>query len=567
MLRMNSRFILTLILAMSLWCSQALAQGKVLILFGLEADVARANENFDTLALRPNVEMPFFAFLKNDGLDHEDLQFTLSCQSQSQTSVLLQQEVKLSGKSTLPIALKLDKALTVKDAQALIFTLLDRADNNRPILKKTVKLKIMKPDEYLEFSPTLDNNGQVLVQIKRKNNFQGPPCRLELDCRSLQNLVPGQEYTGSLVDTINATDKAEAVLALQQLKFKKNTTDFGFISITVDGIPRARVIVTDMVPGKALMNLNARNIIRLNAPPYCKPDPKNPFTVRIEVDNLEVDQAGIKLSFDRTGTGVGETYRFTSVRHEELVFSSNEKGIFSIKPIVQDWVKEFSTEGIHGARKFTAELLARDNSPLGKTEITVVFSKDPPKNTRISLSENKPMFQPGEKVIATASAESLTGITKALFFLGDTAPKEPEKLIAAAETDTGWQASITLPDQKGRAKLGVIMENGIGLSSTYIMDVIIEDPAMNTKKEKLATISGSVVQGERPQRGLTVELFDDKKNLVKTTRTDDSGNFTMTDLQAGSYLVTCVREDNAQDRKVVTVSKGGEATVRLSLER
>jgi hypothetical protein len=177
------------------------------------------------------------------------------------------------------------------------------------------------------------------------------------------------------------------------------------------------------------------------------------------------------------------------------------------------------------------------------------------------------MYQPGEKVVVSATAESQTGLTRASFFLGESAPKEAEKLIEGTETEVGWQASITLPDQKGRAKLGVIMENGIGLTSTSIIDVMIEDPAMSAQKEKLATITGKVVQGERPQRGLTVELYDDKKQLVKTTKTNDQGNFTFTDLGAGSYVVACQREDNAQDRKVVTVAKGGEATVRLSLER
>lgn len=563
------RVVLTLILTMSAWCSPALGQGKVQLLFSHDADIARATERFEMLALRPNVEMPFHVFLKNDGLDDEDLQFTLACQSQSQTSVLQQREVKLKGKSWEPIVLKLDKPLSVKEAQALIFTLLDRADKNRQILQKTVKLKIMMPDEYLEFASELDNTGQLLVKIKRSNGFKGPPCRLELDCSSLRNLIPGQEYTGSLVDTINAADKADAVLALQQLKFRKNASDFGYLSITVDGIPRARMFVTDMVPGKVLKTMTDVNIIRLNAPRYHKPEANKPFAVRIEVDNLEVDQASIKLVFDRTGTGLGETYRLSTTRNEELVFSSSEKGILTLKPVVQDWVREFSTEGLNGVRKFTAELLGRDNAPLSDkpTSLSVVFSKDPPKNTRISLSENKPMYQLGEKVLATATAESLTGITKASFFLGETAPKEPEKMIAGAETETGWQASITLPDQKGRAKLGVIMENNIGLSSTYVMDVMMEDPAMSANKEKLATLKGNVVQGERNQRGLTVELFDDKKTLVKSATTDDNGNFTFTDLQAGSYLVVCVRSDNAQDRKVVSLAKGAEATVRLSLVR
>jgi len=327
------------------------------------------------------------------------------------------------------------------------------------------------------------------------------------------------------------------------------------------------VIVTDMEPGKPLLNFNDRNVIRLNAQPFCKPDPKSLYEVRIEVDNVEVEQAKIKVSFDRTGTGVMVPFSFPGIRKEDIVFSTSDKSLFTIKPMVQDWTLKIVSEGLNGKRQFKAELLSRDNSPLGSSELSVIFSKDPPKKTRISLADSKAEYQPGEKIVATANAESLTGITKAFFFMGDIPPKEPEKQIPATETDKGWQANLTLPDQKGRTKLGVVMENGIGLSSTQITDVMIADPAMKDAKEKLATISGNVVQGDRPQRGLTVELYDDKKALLKTTKTDDSGNFSFSDLNAGSYLLVCQREDNTKDRKVVTVAKGGNATASLSLER
>lgn len=567
-----ARVYATLTLILFIWIPATWAQEKITLLIGTEANANRAQDRFETLPLRPNIELPLYLFLRNDEIIDEKLALKIFCRS-NDGEVLLKQldDITLKSKNIQEILIKLEKPVQVPNGNELIFSVLDKNDKDKEILRKSVKFKIMKPEEYLKFTPELDKNGNLKVDIKRENNFRGPECKLELDCSALRNLLPGQEFAGSLLDSINATDKETAVLALQQLKFKKNAVDDGFISIKVDGVPRAKVYVTNMVPGTGLKSLPDRNVIRFNGPTYWKPDPENKYKARIEVDNLEVEDAKINVYFDRANIGSMNLLRsYPSTRQIDVAFSSSDKGVFSIKPIVQDWPLEIVSEGLNGERKFEAELVKKDDSPLGeRAKWTVVFSKERPKNIRISLNESKQKFQLGEKVLATATAESPTGISKAFFFLGDVAPKEPEKLIPATESDksNSWQANVTLPDQKGRAKLGVVMENGVGLTSTHIMDVLIEDPAMSSSKEKLATIKGNVVQGDRPQRGLTVALFDDKKMPVKTTRTDDSGNFTFTDLNAGSYILVCQREDNAQAREVVTVEKGGEKTVTLSLER
>jgi len=57
------------------------------------------------------------------------------------------------------------------------------------------------------------------------------------------------------------------------------------------------------------------------------------------------------------------------------------------------------------------------------------------------------------------------------------------------------------------------------------------------KKKKLASISGSVVEGPRPQPGVPVKLVDANKKEVKTTTTDNSGNFVFNDVEKGNYTV------------------------------
>jgi hypothetical protein len=124
--------------------------------------------------------------------------------------------------------------------------------------------------------------------------------------------------------------------------------------------------------------------------------------------------------------------------------------------------------------------------------------------------------------------------------------------------------------------VGVKFVNEVGLASrdveneTYYYLDVEDPPALKDKKEKATgTIKGRVIQGSRPQPGLTVELRDeDGKKVIKATKADENGEFKFEDVPPGSYtMFSSKKVDSAKGTDKVSVEAGKTASSSINVLR
>jgi len=580
--------------------------------FGTDSDVERANDEMKTFDLRPNIELPFYVFIKNSEVDPRNMALTISyTQKQDprkpiELKKLEVRNLKILGKGKddskdIMLAVEfppnLAKEMDLGLAQQLTFKLEDvdrkeKGDTSK-LLKldeKTIVLNVMKTEDYLSFdpSPEINNTGQLIVSVKPTAKFRGPPCKLELDWSRLKNLVQDQVPSGAVKAVLDDEENKRARLALNKLRFNKNSSDHGFFSIKVDGVPRARTwLATDMESTARLDTLPA-NTLRIVTERFYPSDAKEKLIVRFEVDNPE-DTRNTRLDCgkDLSGTGEFDEVHRHHYRNERvsLRIDDTNKNALLLKPDVRDWTMEISSEGLAGTGTFRANLITL-NRRLEEIRRTTLFSKELPRINNIVIRDSKEQvkdsqatFAPGEKINIEVKAQCPTEITDVMVYAGEAVPlgadKLPDatKLTRAALRDAVWSSSLEVPEKKGSYKLFVIARNGVGLDSTEQRDLKVVEAAPVAEKDKSGSIKGTVVEGaeERTQREVPVTLEDTNKKVIKSTKTDEKGVFEFKDVPAGSYTVHCKRGTGLATVKAkadVSVENGKETVLKpLPLKR
>jgi hypothetical protein len=84
-------------------------------------------------------------------------------------------------------------------------------------------------------------------------------------------------------------------------------------------------------------------------------------------------------------------------------------------------------------------------------------------------------------------------------------------------------------------------DGGIAFGSTRL-DLAENDAVL----KRAGTIRGVVMEGNRRQAGLEVQLLDRKGNEVRRTRTSDSGAFGFQSVRPGKYRLLCVKPANGR---------------------
>lgn len=569
--------------------------------FGTDSDVERASDEMKTFDLRPNIELPFYVFIKNSEIDPRNMVLTISYtqkqdpKKQIELKKLDVKNLKILGKGkddskdvVLAVEFpKLDKEIDLGLAQQLNFKLEDISRNEKgdssKLLKldeKAIQLNNMKTEEYLSFEPApeINNSGQLIVSVKPTSKFRGPPCKLELDWSRLKNLVQDQTPSGAVKGLLDDEENKRARLVLNKLRFNKDSSDHGFFSIKVDGVSRARTwLATDMESTAKLDTLPA-NTLRIVTDRYFLTDAKEKLQVRFEVDNPE-DTRNTKLDYGKDLSGTGEfddvhRHHFRNERVSLRVDDANKNALL-LKPDIKDWTIEISSEGLTGNAAFRANLIT-PNRRLEEIRSTTLFSKELPKINSIVVKDSKEQvkdsqatFLPGEKINIEVKAQCPTEITDVMLYAGDTVPvgadKLPDvtKLTRAALRDTVWSSSVEVPEKKGSYKLFVIVRNGVGLENTERRELKVIEVAPVTEKDKAGSIKGTVVEGaeDRTQRDVPVTLEDSNKKVIKSTKTDDKGNYEFKGVPAGNYSIHCKRGTG-----LATVKAKAEATVENGKE-
>jgi hypothetical protein len=103
-------------------------------------------------------------------------------------------------------------------------------------------------------------------------------------------------------------------------------------------------------------------------------------------------------------------------------------------------------------------------------------------------------------------------------------------------------------DARPLLDVSVRFTNQAGLSTTEVVPVAVTDPPPAAKGPKLASIAGTVTEGDRTQKELPVELQDTAGKVLGKTNTDAKGAYLFKDLAAGDYQVSA--------EKVASATKG-----------
>lgn len=612
---MSSRIAVAFSLALLLLSSHTILNAQerskgTRLAFGIDSDMERASEETKSFDLRPNVKLPFFLFIKNSEIDPINMVLTMAyTQKQDPTKQITLKKIeglKIAGKAknetddkVLAVEFpKLDKEINLGLAQTLIFRLEDstRREGNKLVKldEKVIQLNVMQTEEYLSFDPPpeIDNDGRLVVRVKPKAKFRGPPCQLELDWTRLKNLVPDQTPSGAMKSELDDQENKEASLSINKLRFNKDSQDHGFFSLKVDEVPRAKTWLATNMESSARLDTQPANTLRIVTEKYFLSDAKDKLTVRFEVDNPE-DTKKAKLDYGRdlSGTGKFVEYHRDHYRNESIVLLSDEsnKNALVLKPTVTDWTLPISSEGLAGTGLFQARLILpnRPTKPItGKTIFTKAVPKIEPmviRDSKDQVKENQATLLPGEKINLEVRAQcpATDEITEVMVFAGDAVPVRADnnklydttKLKKAVLKEGMWTASLEVPDKKGSYKLFAVAWNGVGLSATEQREIKVVEPAPVTEKDQFGSIKGTVVQGtdDRAQRDVPITLLDSKNKVIKSTKTNDKGVYEFKDVPAGNYKVQCKRGTGiavVKGEADVSVENGKETVVKpVSLNR
>jgi hypothetical protein len=452
-----------------------------------------------------------------------------------------------------------------------------------------------------------DGKKNVLeIKLSANEEFTGEPARVELVLppERIPDLLPGQKREGSYGGLLRPG--TPLVLRAENLKFRETgKLRQGLFYVNIDGYPRALSWVSSFAAEKTPSQPREVTppVMRLAHPEFFKPGAKLPVVV--EVDNMPGEAYGTLTLFRELKGGKepvgpeGKPFRFTGDRAQVLLFNAAGPGgalVFDSK--VGDHTFPFDTKDIFGVRYLAASMT--DKALEAKKEpdplLTVLDSKKIPDfgllggtkrivepvllyegGPELVLDVDLPPPAPGKlpelsvgaPLPLKALAKDPTGVVKAVFFQGKPLPggKLPPAVVEgekAPGTPGLWVAELPAPTEKGTLlTVGVQVTNGVGDTATKTIRIQLVDPKAPTKNDaaaaKLATVTGTVFEGDRPQAGVPVTLGDEKGNLKAATKTDEKGTYTFEKVAPGPYTVNAVRTASmTRGRTLISVPVGVE---------
>jgi hypothetical protein len=435
------------------------------------------------------------------------------------------------------------------------------------------------------FTPAApERPNRLTVVLRARPELTGPPCPVELVLPTLRK--PPKD--GLRLGTI---EPGKPTLTLFAEEFALDTTDDGQAPfyLNIDGVKRV-ICFHCRFPeiGGPQQPTEFQDAQVSLVPTYLVAPGKDPrLRVEFEVDNAPT---GARLAF-RLGRSQAGQFQddlkpwSVPAKKRRIGFDpGGEGGALLFEATLKDWDQDWQVAGILGRRTLQAQLLDEtERNPLCRPfETEFTFDDQLPSDMSIQLSER---ITRGKNVPVRASATpTVSGIKDVAIIFGpkddfDKAVTENRAFPARTEDPQRREWSATLPVPKDApAKLVVTarFKTGVGLTAFQSKDVaVIDAPSpedMKPAAPKRGTITGTVMEGDRPQRGLKVELYDpmapaNKNAFVTSKDTDGKGTFTFDDLEPKRYRVICQKLDGINNRKAdksVTLEPG--QTLKLDLE-
>jgi hypothetical protein len=328
--------------------------------------------------------------------------------------------------------------------------------------------------------------------------------------------------------------------------------------------------------------------------------------VRLEIDDLDrqhQDTARVRLELVSTTGGKEPMERASAVaefrgeRQQRLLYvAGGPQGGILFRPEVKEWDAKLDLSAVHGPARLRARLLDEKNEPIKiidkvkqldpKAEKgTVDFIEQP-----IVLDDSAPegvefvnlpkrVYRGESFTIRALGDDPESGIAEVLFWYGRATPdgKPPADAFVTtgkqvSQKDKAWTASMPVAsDETGSVTVTVQFTNRAGLRKSATARLPITDAPKPDDKDKVAkekdkekekdkpkkkpSITGTVMEGDRPQEGIEVELRKgDAAAVIAKAKTDKNGQFVFKDLDPGSYRVSAA--------KSASMTRGG-ASVEL----
>ncbi len=579
-------------------------------------------------ALRPNQFQPLYLYMRHSGKEPKKVTLEVLVGGQSFKESM---DAEGGGKLSLvrfgkPGAAPPAKPPELVEGKGKVQVRLQEGEN-KP--RTPVEVPVWHPRDYVfvereqgepatGFYPageSANKKNRLVVRVKARDNFAGPPCRVDLDLRpeSIPGLVASQELEGRYGGSLTGKDD-ELILVAEDIQFVEGKQGpEGVVYLTVDGYERAFAFTTTFPRSGAPTKLEALThpVVRLIAPAYARPDAKYRLGVQLdkaegrethlaaydlspeELERLRKNETAKNVEKKLKASQEGDAVQFTGERREQLFFAPpGPDGKLLFRPQFHDWSTELDMAGVHGERLLRLRLFDKGKSepvefrlPTSRTLVdqlvqTVRF--DGSKPASVAFGEfPKQMVRGAPLTVTAVGRDDQSGIKQVVFFAGPPGPDGgPAKDAIAArgelrDKDTNlWAADLSVDtDKKGKVVVSVQFTNGAGLSDTKTVTIQLIDPPAGGQGAaaglKPGRIEGSVLEGSRLQSGVTVALVDAQGAVKGTTTSDAKGLFRFEDVVPGSYRVLARKgTTNTKAEAAVQVREGEKKTgVELKLFR
>ncbi len=544
----------------------------------------------DRLRLRPiaGVRQPYYVFVKNPSDRTWDVIVELQEGDKvvaKPISVPAQSSKKVPGFGTPP-------PKPGEELRELAGPMLRLKDAAGGVLdEQPIRAVIATPQDYVEvtrveFAPAAPGQpNQLTVVLRALPAMTGPPCPVELVLPTLQ--TPPKE--GLLVGKLEP-GKPPLTLYAEDFTLKTTDGDQADFYLNIDGLKRVmwfRGRFPEFGVLQRPVELREPRV-RLSPTFLVKPGTEARLRVAFEADNAP---ANARLTF-RLGRSDGAQFQddiepwSDAVKQRRIGFDpGGEAGALLFDASLKDWVREWPVPGILGRRTLRAQLFVDDRrNPLSSFETELELDDQLPSKMAFELPDQIARETKELPVRASVTPPS-SKITDVTFIFGpkadfDKVVAENRAFKARTKDPKGseWTAILPVPkDAPAKLIVTARFTTGVGLTALHSEEVnVIDLPnpgQMKSAPPKRGAIVGTVKEGDRPQPGLKVALYDpmapaNKNALLDTAETDEKGAYSFKNLEPKEYLVYCIKEDGINNRKGykrVTIKSGQTLPVDLEL--
>jgi Carboxypeptidase regulatory-like domain len=460
--------------------------------------------------------------------------------------------------------------------------LVDKEKNGAVILTRDVRVSIAPAAEEVcvsstRFEPPGPTNGfknRLEVTLAAAAGRLHAPCVAELVLPPRR--IPGLKEIREGRFRVEVPASGEEVkLWASDLAFDPLANEDGCFHLNIDGLERAFVFRTTFArSGKATIPIpDDRPALRLHAAPYSRANTR--VEGEVEVDNAP-PEAQLELSMGQKTGAAFEPEIInppTQARRQRVGFGVRGDGGLEFEVQVRDWRAQFDAVAVRGERTLRARLLDRTRKELLPPVYRKVVCEDQPPD-RVVLMDLPKQALPGAALSVKAlGIDKNSEISQVVFFLGQAVG---DKIPAAAFKVPGqplegqppmWTAQLPLPaDRKGPLEIGVQVTNKLGLKAFAAGSVELID--VEKEKPTYGVVIGTVVEGDRPQVGLTVILCDEKNHTISEVQTKEGGAFRFEMVPPGKYTVTSRKKTSTLPRvgkTDVEVKTGATSKVKVEL--